>query len=105
MNRKLISLVLAGGIAVNLGAYETDLNKFIPGGAEIRLFDIDRNGIPDLYWNDKNKDWLMTPDEVYLDLNQDGIPDISFEDVIKNYLMLEKPQQNSIKYNKQVMRL
>ena len=105
IKKTLISLILAGGIAVNLGAYETDMYKFIPAEADVSIGDFTGNGIPDVYWYDKNKNGRAENNEMFFDLNEDGIPDVSYEDLIKNYLIFEKPQTHTIQYNKQDMRV
>ncbi len=86
MKKTLIALALASSIAANAFAYETDMYKFIPEDADVSIGDFTGNGIPDVYWYDKNKNWIMENDEIFLDLNEDGIPDVSYEDLINLYI-------------------
>jgi len=85
MKKTLLALLFAGISIAPAFGFEKDRFKYIPQGAEVYVFDVDKNGVPDFYWWDKNKNGQIESDEIFLDLNQDGIPDISYEELIEMF--------------------
>ena len=85
MKKELLTLLFGASVIVGAFSYETNKFEFIPKGADVMMYDIDKNGVVDFYWWDKNKDNIMTPEEIFIDLNQDGIPDISYKELIRMY--------------------
>lgn len=88
--KKLTTILCAGLITASAFAFETNPNKYIPEKAEVLLLEINGNGIPDLYWWDKNQDGVIQNNEIFLDLNEDGIPDISYKELIRMYQLQDK---------------
>ncbi len=94
--KNLTALVFAGFVLIAPAfGYETDKFKYIPKGANVYMFDIDKNGTADFYWYDKKPDGIMQPEEIFIDLNQDGIPDISYKRLIEIYEQYEKFRKES----------
>lgn len=54
--KKLTTILCVGLITASAFAFESNPNKYIPENAEVLLLEINGNGIPNLYWWDKNKD-------------------------------------------------
>ncbi len=89
--KNLTALVFAGLVSIAPAfGYETDKFKYIPKGTQVMVYDIDKNGIADFFWHDRNKDNIIQPEEIFIDLNEDGIPDISYEEIIELYKDNEK---------------
>jgi len=61
--------------------YSTDRYELIPYNASpVYEIDLTGNGIPDIYWWDKDKNNIVQDNELFLDINEDRIPDINYRD-------------------------
>ncbi|MDD5012547.1 MAG: hypothetical protein PHQ66_02810 [Candidatus Nanoarchaeia archaeon] len=83
--RKLISLV-GGLVFLTSPLFSQEIKpaedpyKFIPKGTECYHLDIDGDGKIEIYWWDKNENFEMEDDEIFIDLNGDEIPDCNYSD-------------------------
>ncbi len=80
---KLTTLVLGGLLAVSSAfGYETDMNKYIPAGEQVYIYDFEQFKL--ILW-DRNKDRVLQENEIFFDLNKDGIPDFSYKELLEEY--------------------
>ena len=90
--KKLTTIVCAGLLTASAFAFETNQFKYIPKGAPVLMMDINVNGIPDIYWWDKNKDEVVQNNEIFFDLDEDGIIDTTYDEMIRLYRLQNRSE-------------